>query len=149
MIYDFFDSLQNRRALSIFAVHLQSNRIMYKPIIDEEGPHCLECGEVIWGRPDKKFCNSDCRNAWHSHLRSLARQMHSNTISVLNNNYAILSGMLQMKKSSCPVGSLKAMGFNPELVTHKGEKVGRHIEYRCFDLAYSLTHGKLFNLHRV
>ena len=122
---------------------------MYKPITDDDSPHCLECGDIIWGRADKKFCNADCRNAWHSHQRSLARQQRSFTINVLNRHYAILTSLLQLKKSSCPVGSLKAMGFKPELVTHKGEKVGRHIEYRCFDIAYSLTHGKLFNLHRV
>ena len=121
---------------------------MYKPIIDDS-VHCLECGEPLLGRSDKKFCDSFCRNAWHAHIRSEERQHRHFTLKELSGNYSILCNLLRMNKTSCPVGSLTQMGFRPELVTHKGEKIGRHIEYRCFDLAYCLTPGKLFNLHRI
>ena len=36
----------------------------------EDVPHCLECGDVLYGRSDKKFCDATCRNAWHAHIRS-------------------------------------------------------------------------------
>lgn len=121
---------------------------MYKPIFDD-GIHCLECGEPLFGRSDKKFCDAACRNAWHSHMRTVAKQHRQYTLKELSGNYSILSNLLRLQKTSCPVGSLLQMGFRPELVTHKGEKKGRHMEYRCFDLAYCLTPGKLFNLHRV
>ena len=147
MIYDFFDSLLISAQVSIFAVH-QKITAMYKPY-DEEPLHCLECGEPIAGRTDKKFCNSGCRNAWHEHIRSRNRQQRHSTLKILSSNYAILENLLRLKRSSCPVGSLIEMGFDPEIVTHKGEKKGRHLVYRCFDLAYSLTPGKLFNLHRL
>jgi len=123
---------------------------MYKPFIeDEEGGHCLECGEPLYGRSDKKFCDSNCRNAWHGHIRSESRRRHHLTLQGLNSNYAILSNMLRIHKSSCPVSSLISMGFRPEYVTHRGEKIGRHLEYRCFDIAYCLTPKKLFNLHKI
>ena len=140
--------MQKPGALHIFAVH-ETTTAMYKPYNDEDSFSCLECGEPLLGRSDKKFCNEECRNAYHSHRRSEARQRRHSTMMVLSSNYSILDNMLRLNKTSCPMGSLKAMGFDPELVTHKGEKVGRHIEYRCFDLAYCLTPVKLFTLHRL
>ncbi len=28
--------------------------------------HCTECGQRLAGRSDKKFCNDQCRTAWHN-----------------------------------------------------------------------------------
>ncbi len=123
---------------------------MYKPLhIDEEGLHCLECGGAIIGRTDKKFCNLQCRNAYHSHQRSEYRRRRRATILELSSNYAILDNMLRINKSSCPLDSLISLGFRPDLVTHIGPKTGGHLEYRCFDIAYCLTARKLFRLHRL
>ncbi|MBO7643445.1 MAG: hypothetical protein J6S62_00575 [Bacteroidales bacterium] len=112
-------------------------------------PHCLECGEILYGRPDKKFCSSGCRNAWHSHLRTGKRLARSLTLNGLAKNYKILEDLLKLKQSSCPLDSLTQLGFDPCLVTHQAEKMGRHIVYRCFDLAYSQSSVKIFNLHRL
>ena len=116
---------------------------------DEGIAHCLECGEILYGRADKKFCSTGCRNAWHGHFRSERRLARSLTLNGLSRNYRILDDLLRLKQSSCPMDSLTLLGFDPELVTHQGEKRGRHIVYRCFDIAYSLSSVKLFNLHRV
>ena len=116
---------------------------------DDPIPHCLECGDILYGRPDKKFCSSVCRNAWHAHIRTGKRRIRSNTLNGLAKNYRILEDLLKLKKSSCPLDSLTQLGFDPGLVTHQAEKIGRHMEYRCFDLAYSQSSVKIFNLHRL
>ena len=115
----------------------------------EDVPHCLECGDVLYGRSDKKFCDATCRNAWHAHIRSGKRVARSITLNGLAKNYRILEDLLRLKQSSCPMDSLIQLGFNPGLVTHQAEKKGRHLEYRCFDLAYSQSLVKIFNLHRL
>jgi predicted nucleic acid-binding Zn ribbon protein len=149
VIYDFFGFLEMSRQGLIFAVHAKLTT-MYKPINPEHyDSHCLECGEPIYGRADKKFCNSDCRNSWHAHLRSEGRRKKHRTLNTLSVNYAILENLLRLQKTSCPLGSLLEMGFRPEYVTHTAEKIGRHTEHRCFDIAYYLSAAKIFNIHRV
>ena len=52
---------------------------------------CLECGRVLMGRADKKFCNDQCRNAYNNN----ANKESSNLIRKVNNrlrkNYKILN----------------------------------------------------------
>ena len=133
----------------IFAVHAKLTT-MYKPIHPEHlDAHCLECGEPLYGRSDKKFCNSMCRNSWHAHLRSEGRQKRHSTLNLLAVNYGILQNLLRIHKTSCPMDSLLDMGFRPEYVTHTAEKRGRHTEHRCFDIAYCVSAAKIFNLHRI
>ncbi len=123
---------------------------MYEDRIEEQDiAHCLECGEILYGRADKKFCSAGCRNAYHSHGRSAKRLARSITINGLARNYRILDDLLRLKQSSCPMDSLTELGFNAGLVTHQAQKNGRHMEYRCFDIAYCMSSAKLFNLHRV
>ncbi|MBO4447261.1 MAG: hypothetical protein J5764_03950 [Bacteroidales bacterium] len=123
---------------------------MYKNDLEEDGiPHCLECGEILYGRSDKKFCGATCRNAWHSHFRSGKRLARSLTLNGLTKNYKILEDLISLKQKSCPLDSLTVLGFNPELITHQAVKNGRHTEYRCFDIAYCQSSAKIFNLHRL
>lgn len=37
---------------------------------------CQHCGEALHGRWDKRFCDDQCRNAWHNrHKRSLEKNI--------------------------------------------------------------------------
>lgn len=60
--------------------------------------NCLECGETILGRSDKKFCNDACRNAYNNRVNSdytnLMRMIHNR----LRNNY----GLLYLSDQSSP-----------------------------------------------
>ena len=130
--------------------HFPGHRTMYNNDEDIDAiPHCLECGDVLYGRPDKKFCSSGCRNAWHAHIRTNKRIARTLTLNGLTKNYRILENLLKLKQSSCPMDSLTQLGFNPSLITHQAEKIGRHLVYRCFDLAYCQSSVKIFNLHRL
>ena len=122
---------------------------MYDIQQDEEHGHCLECGEPLYGRPDKKFCNHACKNKWHGHIRTGQRVAYNKTLNGLTRNYAILEQLFKLKSSGCPMPSLLEMGFMPELTTHQVKKKGKHLEYRCFDFMYNLSESKLFNLRRM
>ena len=116
---------------------------------DDEQRHCLECGEPLYGRTDKKFCDRSCKNRWHGHIRLGQRNSYNRTIAGLTRNYALLERLYKLKKLSCPMGDLLDMGFTPELTTHTVQKKGKHLEYRCFDFVYNLSEGKMFNLRRI
>ena len=116
---------------------------------DEEGARCLECGEPVYGRTDKKFCNNNCRNRYHSHLRYAPVKAQNDTMHILSHNYAVLQTVYLLKGGSCPRSTLDEMGFKSEYVTQQVYKKGKHLEYRCFDFVYNLSENKLFNLRRI
>lgn len=121
---------------------------MYK-ITTEDDRHCLECGEPIYGRTDKVFCNRACKSRYHGQQRSLHNMAYSKTMASLQRNYGILEHLHKLKARNCPLDELTEMGFLPECVTHRVEKKGKHLEYRCFDFVYNMSENKLFNLRRL
>lgn len=121
---------------------------MYK-IPENEGRHCLECGEPLYGRPDKVFCNRSCKSRWHGHLIRHQNTAYNKTMSNLQRNYGILEHLYKLKTVNCPLDELTGMGFIPDCVTHRVEKKGKHLEYRCFDFVYNMSANKLFNLRRL
>jgi len=52
---------------------------------------CLECGEPVKGRSDKKFCNDYCRNAYNNNINKESKNLIRNTNNRLRKNYKILS----------------------------------------------------------
>jgi hypothetical protein len=122
---------------------------MYKILPEDEDRHCLECGELLYGRTDKKFCNTSCKSKYHGHYRSLHNTVYDSTINCLRINYGILEKMFKLNATSCQMKDLREMGFSPDCVTHQTEKKGKHLEYRCFDFVYNLSERKLFNLRRL
>lgn len=122
---------------------------MYKYEDAEQPTHCLECGEPIYGRTDKKFCDGNCRNRWHSRLRTDQNTHFKLTLGILTRNYSILENLFDMNAGSCPADVLERLGFRPEYVTHSPQKKGKHLEYRCFDFVYNMSPNKLFNLRRL
>lgn len=144
MVYDSFGSLVFHAGQAIFE---ETNTKMYR-IQNEEEVHCLECGEPVYGRSDKKFCSDNCRNRWHGHLRYAREKIQAREMQILARNYSILESMLCLTGGKCPFSTLEEMGFKKEYVTRVIKK-GKHLEYRCFDFAYNMGAGKLFNLHRL
>ena len=52
---------------------------------------CLECGEKIIGRADKKFCNDACRNAYNNKMNKDSSNFMRTVNNRLRRNYRILS----------------------------------------------------------
>lgn len=122
---------------------------MYKLLDQEDDRHCLECGEPLYGRTDKKFCNTSCRSKYHGQMRRRHNMLYADTLACLNRNYGILEHLYRLHSTGCPIAELSDMGFRTDYVTHKVEKKGKHLEYRCFDFTYNLSGSKLFNLRRL
>jgi len=51
---------------------------------------CLECGDSIVGRSDKKYCNDYCRNAYNNRLDVDTKNLIRNTNNRLRRNYKTL-----------------------------------------------------------
>lgn len=59
---------------------------------------CLECGEKINGRADKKFCSDLCRNAYNNKLNSDSNNYVRNINNILRKNRRILEDLLGIEE---------------------------------------------------
>ncbi|MFN4147295.1 MAG: hypothetical protein ACK4GN_15830 [Runella sp.] len=79
---------------------------------------CLECGEKIVGRSDKKFCSDLCRNAYNNKLNADANNLVRNINNRLRRNRRILEEICQEDKVKTTKTTLQREGFDFGYFTH-------------------------------
>lgn len=81
--------------------------------------NCIECGEKIMGRSDKKFCNDACRNAYNNKQNKDSSNMMRNINNKLRKNYRILSEQnFTEGKAKTTKSKLSTLGFDFEYFTN-------------------------------
>ncbi|WP_435135313.1 hypothetical protein [Formosa sp. A9] len=78
---------------------------------------CLECGEKITGRTDKKFCNDYCRNAYNNKINTDSKNLIRNTNNKLRKNWRILEALNPDQKTKTTKDKLLNLGFDFNLFT--------------------------------
>lgn len=73
---------------------------------------CLECGEKIVGRIDKKFCSDGCRNAYNNKVNKDSKNLIRNTNNRLRKNYRILEALNPKQKTKISRSKLIEKGFD-------------------------------------
>ena len=121
----------------------------YKLKHSENENSCLECGTLVVGRKDKKFCCLSCKNAYNNRRIGWTRKYKSEIMAKLAKNYQILENLLNDKVYSVPLEELKAAGFDETCITGHRTGKGGHAECSCYDLVYRKSFSKIFGLHRI
>jgi len=101
--------------------------------------NCLECGDKIIGRSDKKFCNDGCRNAYNNKQNKDSTNLMRNINNRLRKNYRILSDLnFNNGKSKTTQEKLTSEGFEFDYFTSlKTYKNGA--EYRfVYNIGYKV-----------
>ena|SRR5690554_4638109 len=81
--------------------------------------NCLECGDKIIGRSDKKFCNDGCRNNYNNKLNQDSSRLMRNINNRLRRNFRILSALnFKDGKAKTTQEKLIADGFDFEYFTN-------------------------------
>ncbi|TDQ28449.1 hypothetical protein [Tenacibaculum caenipelagi] len=78
---------------------------------------CLECGEKVIGRIDKKFCSDYCRNAYNNKINKESKNLIRNTNNRLRKNYKILSELNVSGKTKVTRRKLFDRGFDFKFIT--------------------------------
>lgn len=79
---------------------------------------CLECGEKLLGRVDKKFCSDHCRNSHHNRKNKERRQIFQTINRRLSRNYRILESFpLRNGRITTTHKKLADKGFDFDLLT--------------------------------
>ena len=112
-------------------------------------PRCLHCGEKIsYGRSDKKYCCEDCRVEHNNLVVRDSKAFRRRVLSQLASNYDLLSTVIQSGSDSIPLADIVSMGFSPGVVTSYA-KVGKHVEFGCFDIKYRMTSAKVYSIYKI
>lgn len=103
-----------------------------------EAIKCLECGSVIRGRTDKKFCNDYCRNSYHNRMKSQVGATVRKINKILRTNYQILRQKVPADtgKITVSLNELLAAGFNLTYHTHIYTTKKGHTYYFCYEYGY-------------
>jgi hypothetical protein len=101
-----------------------------------ETKKCEECGEVIKGRIDKKFCSDLCRNSFNNKLNSDSNNLVRNINNILRKNRRILEGLLQGDKTTLPKQKLLDKGFNFNYYTNQTTTKNNHTYTFCYEYGY-------------
>lgn len=97
---------------------------------------CPECGELIKGRVDKKFCSDMCRNAFNNKANSDSNNYIRNINNSLRRNRRILEESIRGEKSTIPKQKLVDRGFNFKYYTHRHLTGNNHHYFYCYEFGY-------------
>ena len=100
---------------------------------------CLDCGDTLRGRTDKKFCSDQCRNNYNNRLNRDSNNYVRNVHGLLRKNRRILADLYSEKKLRVHKDALFALGYNFSFFTHIIETSEGNKFHYCFEYGYSDT----------
>jgi hypothetical protein len=97
---------------------------------------CLECGEKITGRVDKKFCSDQCRISFNNRLNSNETNYVRNVSNTLRKNRRILTELNTTGKTRISGTRLKEKGFDFQYFTNLYKTKDGAVYYYCYEQGY-------------
>jgi len=107
---------------------------------------CLECGEKIVGREDKKFCSDGCRNAYNNKMNKDQNNLMRNINNKLRKNYRILCALNANDKTKTSRTKLIAKGFDFDFFTSIYKTKNGNTYYFLYDQGYMILENDEFVL---
>ncbi|REH56082.1 hypothetical protein C7448_101111 [Tenacibaculum gallaicum] len=107
---------------------------------------CLECGEKVIGRVDKKFCSDYCRNAHNNKVNKESKNLIRNTNNRLRKNYKILSELNTSGKTKVTRRKLFDRGFDFKFITSLYITKTGNTYFYVYDQGYLVLENELYLL---
>ncbi len=97
---------------------------------------CLECGEKLRGRADKKFCSDTCRIAYNNRLNSDDTNYMRNVNNILRRNRRILQALNPAGKTRISREKLAEKGFDFTYFTSQYKTREGAVYHFCYEQGY-------------
>jgi len=97
---------------------------------------CLNCSGEVLGRLDKKFCDDQCRNAFHNDQKRSDTTYVKKVNRTLMKNRNILMKLNPNDKSKVNRAKLLGMGFDFNYYTNTYTTKAGAVYYFCFEKGY-------------
>ncbi|KAB1064299.1 hypothetical protein [Salibacter halophilus] len=107
---------------------------------------CLECGEKLRGRIDKRFCDADCRSSYHNRKHRDEDAYYRKINKKLKKNRCILNDLNDGGKTKISKLKLLQNGFNFNYFTHILRTKKGGIYFFCYDQGYIELDENMFLL---
>ena len=107
---------------------------------------CLECGDKIIGREDKKFCCDGCRNSYNNKINKDSTNYMRNINNKLRKNYRILCGLNVDRKSKTTKSKLLSKGYDFEFMTNILQTKSGNTYYFVYDQGYMVLDNDFYML---
>ncbi|MCB0660481.1 MAG: hypothetical protein KDC04_06080 [Saprospiraceae bacterium] len=111
-----------------------------------ESAVCLECGDKILGRRDKKFCSDQCRTTYNNRLNTDQNKFMRNINNILRKNRRILEALNPTGKTTVTKTDLLDEGFKFAYFTNEYKtKSGKTYRF-CYEHGYLELENNIFAL---
>jgi endogenous inhibitor of DNA gyrase (YacG/DUF329 family) len=97
---------------------------------------CLNCGEIVKGRTDKKFCSDYCRNFYNNQWRTYSDNYIKKVNNTLKKNRKILLDLNPSGKTTVHKNQLLKLGFRFDFCTNINTTKNGNIYYFCYEQGY-------------
>lgn len=97
---------------------------------------CVECGEAIRGRADKKFCSDTCRNTYNNRQNKDSKKIMRNVNNKLRKNYRILESLNPRDKTKTTKEKLLSLEFDFNYITTIYTTKAGKVYYFVYDQGY-------------
>ena len=98
--------------------------------------YCQDCGTILRGRTDKKFCDDHCRGHFNN-AANRDRDINFKQINrILKKNTGILEKLVQQGIKITTFNLLSATGFNFGFFTHQLAEQNGEICICCYNYGY-------------
>lgn len=110
---------------------------------------CLICAKKLHGRSDKIYCGIQCKNKYHSTVRSSTKGIKGEMMKTLMKNYYILEGFLGEEAQEAEVSQtqLAREGFQFDHITNH-RKEGKSTRYRIFNREYEVVNTTKIKIYK-
>jgi len=104
----------------------------------EKEKKCMYCTKAIYGRTDKKFCDSYCRSSYHNNMVSVDINYVRRINYHLQKNRKILAAAFSDNKQANSISfkELFVQGFSFAYYTHQQEINKEETYLYCYDYGY-------------
>ena len=96
---------------------------------------CLDCGQALQGRRDKKFCDQACRVNYHNNRLQQSHRTFRKINSILVKNRMILLNNFLEGREKLSRPELARQGYNFEFLTSIFKQGNKEI-YICYDIGF-------------
>ncbi len=107
---------------------------------------CLDCGDLLVGRADKKFCNDICRNNFNNRINSETTNLVRRINAILRKNRRILAELNPVDKTTVHRNKLTEKGFNFNYFTGIYTTQKGAVYHFCYEYGYIALENDFYML---
>ena len=97
---------------------------------------CPDCGEIIKGRTDKKFCSDACRNSYNNKRNADVSNYVRSINNILRHNRRIIEELAPGDKATTHKSKLLEKGFDFGYYTNTYKTQKGAVYYFCYEYGY-------------